>query len=31
LRSLDDKRLFSCSMNLEAALKSGEHSDIDGK
>jgi hypothetical protein len=31
LRSLDDKRLFSCSMNLEAALKSGEHSDINGK
>jgi hypothetical protein len=31
LRSLDDKRLFSCSMNLEATLKSGEHSDIEGK
>jgi hypothetical protein len=31
LRSLDDKTLFSCSMNLEAALKSGEHSNIDGK
>jgi hypothetical protein len=31
LCSLDDKRLFSSSINLEAALKSGEHSDIDGK
>jgi hypothetical protein len=31
LHSLDDKRLFSSSINLEAALKSEEHSDIDGK
>jgi hypothetical protein len=31
LRSLDDKSLFSSSINLEVALKSGEHSDIDGK
>jgi hypothetical protein len=31
LHSLDDKRLFSSYINLEAALKSEEHSDIDGK
>ncbi|TVU24144.1 hypothetical protein EJB05_26545, partial [Eragrostis curvula] len=31
LCSLDDKSLFSSCINLEAALKSGEKSDIDGK
>ena len=31
LHSLDDKSLFSSAINLEAALKNGEHSDIDGK
>jgi hypothetical protein len=30
LCSLDDKRLMSSCTHLEAALKSGEHSDIDG-
>jgi hypothetical protein len=31
LSSLDDKRLMSSCTHLEAALRSGEDSDIDGK
>jgi riboflavin synthase alpha subunit len=31
LRSLDDKRLMAACVNLEKALQSGEHKDIDGQ